>query len=223
MPTPQPPQRWNMFARELQDLLAIRGLRLGHLKYRAGIHPQKVSRLQRSLIVPKFHVLSPDEIERISTIFQFTQGEQLRLRAAILTTAIEQMLFDRIELHAALTAAEAIFPIMYRALDVQTGPLVGIKGGAISMNEQPEDEANPELESILAEVDRAYLALFMSRDTSNASLRQEQARQAESLFAQAIRRMEDLPSAQSPSPAWQAWHDEIEKGLTEVRRYLQDE
>lgn len=91
------------------------------------------------------------------------------------------------------------------------------------MNEQPEDEANPELESILAEVDRAYLALFMSRDTSNASLRQEQARQAESLFAQAIRRMEDLPSAQSPSPAWQAWHDEIEKGLTEVRRYLQDE
>jgi hypothetical protein len=38
-------KRWNLFARELEDILEEHGLRLGHLNDRAGLHPQKVSRL----------------------------------------------------------------------------------------------------------------------------------------------------------------------------------
>jgi hypothetical protein len=55
---------WNVFARTLQDILTARGYGLGHLDDRAGIHPEKVRRLQRSLRVPKsFPVLN---IEKLS-------------------------------------------------------------------------------------------------------------------------------------------------------------
>jgi hypothetical protein len=42
-------RRWNLFAREMEDLLLARRLGLGHLDDRAGIHREKVRRLRRSL------------------------------------------------------------------------------------------------------------------------------------------------------------------------------
>ena len=107
---------WNIFARELRDILANHDARLGQLNDRANIHPQKVARLQHSLSVPRFNVLTPDELERVSLVFNFTPDEVLRLRAAILTTAIEEMLMSRINHLDAYLAANQILPIMYASL-----------------------------------------------------------------------------------------------------------
>ena len=67
---------WNIFARELQIILAHHNFRLGHLNDRAGIHPQKVARLQRSLRQPKFNVLSPSELSGMAKVL-----DQLKRRA----------------------------------------------------------------------------------------------------------------------------------------------
>ncbi|HEU5374026.1 MAG TPA: hypothetical protein VFV38_01160 [Ktedonobacteraceae bacterium] len=111
-------KRWNIFARELEDILNRRDCRLGQLDDRAGIHPQKVSRLQKSLRQPKhFQVLDPEELEDVVLAFDLDQYEELCLRAAVLTVAIEGVLIKRIDPEDALLAAEQIFPIILRVLD----------------------------------------------------------------------------------------------------------
>src|SRR5690349_20119111 len=111
-----PKGEWNIFARELAAILRARDLRLGHLNDRAGIDPERVRRLQRSLREPKFNVLPPDDLERVAAVFELDAEERIQLRAAILATAIEEMLMGRIDARDALAAADAILPILRRAL-----------------------------------------------------------------------------------------------------------
>jgi hypothetical protein len=113
--------RWNLFAAVLDDILRIHGIRLGQLDDRTcvdpPIHPEKVRRLKRSLLLPKhFHVLSPDEIDTLVQAFGLSPREKIRLRAAMLTTAIEAMLMGRIPSGAALAAAKLFFPVIEQAL-----------------------------------------------------------------------------------------------------------
>src|SRR5258708_7350064 len=102
------PTRWNIFARELEDVLAIRRLRLSHLDDRGVVlHREKVRRLQLSLKSSKhLTTLNPEEMERLTTIMQLTDLEQKRLNAALLATAIERTLMDRVDAQTALMAAD---------------------------------------------------------------------------------------------------------------------
>lgn len=126
--------RWNIFARELEDILSRRGCRLGQLDDRAGIHPQKVSRLQHSLRQPKcFPVLNPRELEATVLAFSLDEDEQHTLRAAVLTTAIEEMLMDRINQDDAFLAAEQIFPIIVQIINKHKSDdygLAKVRGGS---------------------------------------------------------------------------------------------
>src|SRR5690242_18013470 len=99
-------KRWNLFARELADILAVNHLGLGHLDDRAGIHREKVRRLIQSLSAPKsFPVLNAEEMELVIQKFQLGDEDVLRLRAALLATSIEKTLMDRINQDDALLAA----------------------------------------------------------------------------------------------------------------------
>lgn len=92
-------KRWNIFARELADILARRGLRLGHLDDRAGIHREKVCRLRQSLAGPRsFPVLNPDEMDAVAATLHLATYKILHLRAAVLAAAIEEQLMERIAL-----------------------------------------------------------------------------------------------------------------------------
>src|SRR5436190_2098089 len=103
-------KRWNLFARELENILAARGLKLGLLDDRVGIHREKVRRLQQSLLTPKrFPVLNPEEIDLLVQAFHLSEGEWVRLQAAMLATAIERMLMERIDQDNALLASEQIY------------------------------------------------------------------------------------------------------------------
>lgn len=107
---------WNLFARVLQEILEAHGTSIGKLDDHPGIqlHKEKVRRLQKSIRenVLSFPMLTPSEIERVVTTFQLNEQEQIRLRAAVLATAIETILIDRINKYDALTAVEEILPIL---------------------------------------------------------------------------------------------------------------
>src|SRR5215831_8109088 len=112
------PKRWNLFARELEDILQDNGFRLGHLDDRAGIHRVKVLRLQHSLVECKnFPVLNPEELEQVEKVFNMTRQEHLRLLAALLSTGVERMLMDRLPCDRALLAAEQIQSIILESFD----------------------------------------------------------------------------------------------------------
>src|SRR5690242_17036365 len=104
-------KRWNLFARELEDILATYNLGLGHLEDRVGIHREKVRRLILSLRRPKsFPILNTEEIDLLVQKLPLVAEEVLRLRAAILVTSIEKALMDSINQDAALLVAEQTFP-----------------------------------------------------------------------------------------------------------------
>jgi hypothetical protein len=224
---------YNIFARELENILQAHGLKLGHLTTRAEIHPEIVNRLRRSLkcspqTKPKFHLLHPDELGRVIDTFQFTGDEQLRLRAAILTTAIEKMLMKRIGQDNALAAAEDIFPILLAALHARLGQQGGI--AATRSGKEPaiddlsnDEEAVPDFEPILEQFDRAMLALYLARQSDVLTERVEQAREAYNGFAAVLVALQDLgkrDEAIMKMEAWHLWYEEAQYGQATAEEYL---
>lgn len=162
-------RQWNLFARELDDILAAHGYRLGHLNDRAEIHPEKVRRLQHSLSRPRFHMLAPDEIERVCDVFGFSHDERLRLKAAILATGIEVLLMNRINQDDALSAAEQMLPALRRAVQAHDGDEGGL--GAVKAIEVRQTRAPDALEDSLETLDLAALAWVLAGMTGDVAER----------------------------------------------------
>lgn len=212
---------WNLFARVLQEILVAHGLGLGHLDDRANIHPEKVRRLQRSLITPKsFPVLNIGEMEQVIIAFRLNRQEKTRLRAAILATSIEETLMDRINQDDALRAAEQILRIIEQALQEHAHELAGIgavKGGSMMSG---ESEIDQKLGSALSMIDHAVLALHLSRNADSQTERVERTRQALEGFRAALAELDHAAPALKVSVAWQVWHDEAQNGLATAQSRL---
>jgi tetratricopeptide (TPR) repeat protein len=217
-----PPGRWNLFASVLQEILAARGLGLGHLDDRANIHREKVRRLQLSLKVPRsFPVLNIDEMERVITTFRLNREEKIRLRAAILATSIEETLMERINPDDALKAAEQILDIIEQALQEHAHDLVGIgavKGGNTLMSE--ESEIDRKLGNALTAIDHATIALHLSRNADSQVERVECAQQARVSFTAALAELDRAAPALKGSDAWLVWHNEAQNGLAAALSHL---
>ena len=69
--------RWNIFARELEAILADHGWKLGFLDDRGIVeHREKTRRLQKSLASPGHLVtLNPDELERLYAALKLDELE----------------------------------------------------------------------------------------------------------------------------------------------------
>lgn len=214
--------RWNLFARELEDILAVHGRCLGQLDDRTGIHREKVRRLRRSLEQPRsFPTLNPEEMDRVVDTFALSDDEVLHLRAAILATSVEALLMDRINQDDALRAAEQIFPVILAALREQqdgTNGMSAIRGrGVIIFEETDTDVA---LAAALEAIDCATLALHLSRHVAAQRERIERARQAQEGFTVALAELAEAPDAVCGTAAWHAWRDEAQGGLAAARERL---
>lgn len=122
-------RRWNLFARELEDILAAHGHPLGRISTCTSVNPAKVLRLRVSLSQkqPKvFPLLPSTEIDEIILAFALTPSEQLRLHASVLVTAMERVLMNRLDQENALLAAEQLFPTILTLLQQHRGSSVGL-------------------------------------------------------------------------------------------------
>ena len=76
--------------------------------YSVLTHEQLIDLAWKDSIIPmllsRYPHTTPAELERVYDVFDFTPEERLRVRAAILATAIEKMLMDRINADDALIA-----------------------------------------------------------------------------------------------------------------------
>ena len=216
-------ERWNIFARELEDILADHGLRLGQLDDRAFIHREKVRRLRKSLERPKsFPVLNPDEMDEVIAAASLDDYEVLRLRAAILTAAIQETLVERIDPEDAFIAAEQIFPTIMMAMHRRSDETVGLarmRGESTSVDEEGEVDEVPE--PALVALDRATKALHLGLDAPQSDAeRREQLRRAKASFEAALDSFIAAPEATRDSPAWNAWYTEAQRGLVLVGQSL---
>lgn len=205
-------RQWNLFARELEDILAVHGFRLGHLNDRAEIHPEKVRRLQHSLRMPRFHMLAPEELERVYDVFGFNHEERIRLKAAILATAIEVLLMNRINQDDALAAAEQMLPALRRAVEAHDGDSGGL--GAIKAIEVRQARPTDTLEDGLETLDLALLAWVLADLSTDAAERAADLRSAAANARAAVAVIAQAESSQAAegmdASAWEA----LVRGLT---------
>jgi hypothetical protein len=207
-------KRWNLFARELEDILNTRGIRLSQLDDHVGIHREKVRRLRRSLQIPKsFPTLSPDEMDKVIDFYCLTEDEMLRLRAAIIATSIEAMLMNRINQNDALKAAEQILPIIELALQqhiTETSGIGALRGGSI-MGDEIYTDVDMALDTALDAIDRGIMALHLSRNVLSAMDRLEQMYRARDNFAVALAELEEADNAIQVTEVWRMWYNEAKR------------
>lgn len=208
------PERWNIFARELEDVLKVRNLQLGHLDDRKVVlHREKVRRLQHSLASPKhLTTLNPVEMERLTTIMRLTELEQIRLRAALLATAVEMTLIDRVEADIALMAANEVFNTLFAAMKAQPNMVMTTRVRAGAMIEENDTFGDALFIEALDMIDRATLALHVSRSAASLQAQIIHAREAFDAFTHSLNL---LWRAQSPLPNsedWHSWYDEAIDG-----------
>jgi hypothetical protein len=217
-------KRWNLFARELEDILTARNLKLGLLDDRVDIHREKVRRLQQSLLTPKrFPVLNPEEIDLLVQAFHLSEEEWVRLRAAMLATAIERILMERIDRDNALLASEQIYTILRDGLQAQLGEESGmglIRGGeGDSLEETEEDMALTEACSAL---DDANMALQLSYHVISHRERIQKTKEAQTHFTEALAELDRLDTAWKSLQNWKVLYDEVQSGLASATDRLED-
>ena len=214
--------RWNIFAAVLEDILQRRGLGLEHLDKgdkEQRIHPEKVQRLQRSLETPKhFVILSEEDITKVATRFNFSEKEMEQLRAAIVATSVEMTLFDRIADEKALKIAWNVYQLVEAAMRAH--------------NEEDEwDEIRAddglsmtplerEIGSTIDRIDRAILAFYLSRITTDRLAREAYARQALADFTIAFSNLGAVADALKETDAWQYWFAVVTQGMQQAQERL---
>jgi hypothetical protein len=218
-------KRWNIFARILEDILADRGLRLGHLDDRTKlISGIKVRRLRQSLEKPNaFPVLNPAEMDLIVSTFKLSEDETLHLRAAILTTAIEEELMDRIHQDDALLAAEQLFSTILRAMQKYSSTPSGL-GAVRSDDTKAIEEAliDLELEAALEYIDHATLAWHLGRNVTLHRERIERAQQAFAGFEAALTELDELGDNIKEMDDWHTLYDEAQRGYRVTQERLKE-
>jgi hypothetical protein len=213
--------RWNIFARELQDIMQAHGNALGVIDDRTAIHREKVRRLQKSLLTPKrFPLLSPNDLDMLIQEFELSPDEVIRLRAAVLATSVEATLMGRISQHDALRAAEQVFEITLDSLRIEDNAFQSVRhGGEYTSQASPDSDGDASVpESALAAIDWAMLSIHLAMQSNSSLQRLTYLRQARETFDFAL---EELDVAEDATAA-DVWREEANQGLTIVTTELDD-
>jgi hypothetical protein len=219
--------RWNIFACELEDILADHGLRLSQLDDRTFIHREKVRRLRKSLERPKsFPVLNPDEMDEVISAIALDGYEVLRLRAAIVAASIQEMLVERIDADNALIAVEQMFPTIMMAMEQHQDEGRGIaamRGGKDTTVSEKETAIEQALEGPLTIFDRATKAFHLSRNSETEVERFDRQQQAKNGFETVLMLLNALEDQVKLTDEWNFWHQEVQKSLVRLSQYSDDE
>ena len=215
---------WNIFARELQNVLGARGLRLGHLDDRGVVqHPEKVRRLQQSIDTPThFPVLNPEELDRLFTTMNLTDVEQRSIRAALLATAVERVLMDRLEPEAALMAANDVYEICLAIMrdEPERSLNAAVRAGTAHDSAEAPDALVTEAVHLMND---ATLALHGALTAYTQQARQQYARAAEANFARAIGALDAVDALHDLEGDLQEYLMEAREGQANARALLVDE
>lgn len=216
-------QYWNTFALELKKVLNQHGMELGHLDDRLGIHRETVRRLTKSLDTPSsLPLLNKEETQQVIESLQLTQDEIMQIRAAILATAIQRMLSDRIHPDDARLAAEQILPILHKALieHANTRGLGNTREGDI----EPAEDSEFDLifEEAYQAIDRGIEKLNASDEEPSHSKQTNKARQAHRSFKEAVDTLSKMNRSIRQLPGWLNCHTRAQQQLASARARLKD-
>lgn len=225
MMTDQKPseRHWNLFARELENILVAHKLNMSQLESDIGISLEKARRLIQSLRIPQnLPVLNPQEMKLVEQKLQLSHEERLRLRASLLATSIQKPLIYGISREGALLVAEQAFPVILQTLGEQVQGLVTHDttrwgdGGPIA------DDDDAFFDSPWQNIDDADLALQLSFGIDAHAESVGKARSAYTSFEQASMDLEDADDDIRALHLWQDSYQTAQRGLNAASKRLED-
>lgn len=209
----------NFFARELQHILAKKGLSLWAICSHTDIAREVVHRLQQGLLLPgNFSMLNPDDLDKVTLAFKLHKdpSQIIRLRATIVANSVMRVLVQRVYLEDAYAATEEVFK------RVVQGMQKGEKAFSNIRKDVPPDlNADEVLESILPLVDYATNALQMSIGMPG-KIELEHLWQARTAFETAQQALNEVGDQVKTTSAWQHWYAAVQKELTAVVENIED-
>lgn len=217
---------WNLFAQELEEILQAHHQRLSALDPRLGIAEDRARRLQQSLhLSANLPVLSPEELDTLEIALPLSSEESIRLRAALLATAVEQMLADRIGRERAVQAVKSIVPLLRAGIQEQY-----LTENMFQERRGPDGEAleNTEIDRIWEEIwemlDAAELALQLSEGLPSNRERErlKKLREARSDFQDALDLLNRLGRGIKALPIWTQAYQEGRRGLEQTTERLEE-
>ena len=216
-------KRWNIFARELENVLAVRRIRLELLHEVITIFPDKARRLAQSLYEPGyFPLLNEGELENLTLTCHLSRAEVLHLKAAILASSVEKMLLDyTLDEEKALQTADTTFPFFLDVLqqvDDEAQDQDTVRGDIFLAMDTTNDHA---LNDAWRSFDNGEMALYLSENTASKQERLAGARQACHYFEQALRELDTAETHIRVTQGWHDWRVEIQQSLTRAERHLQ--
>lgn len=215
-------KRWNIFARELETILAAHGQHLTSLDPRLGIAEEKARRLQKSLLTAgEFPVLSPDELESLEIMLPLMSEEWARLRAALLATDVERMLLYRIGQDKALLVAEQIVSQIAEALREQL-QLSDTKRVPADGEPRENTQRDRAWEDIWHALNSASQALQASCYVSSSRERMKELKKAQADFQEALDALNRLDEGTKSLPLWQNCVEEARQGLNSAIERLEE-
>jgi hypothetical protein len=123
-----------------------------------------------------------------------------------------------------LQAAEQILPILRQAMEepARVGALRAVRGGGKHMlGEDPgATDLDTRFEKALDALDRATLALHLSRSSDRFQDQIDHARQAHDKFATALHLLETADARERDDDAWHVWHAEARQGREAAAQIL---
>lgn len=187
-PSPDTITDWNIFAAELQTILAAHeGATLWSLQ-RAGVHARTISRLLTSLGSPKsFPILNAEEMSFVRNTFHLTTREFQRLMAAIMAASIEARLMNRMNQHLAYQATKRIFIALAEVIE-QDSLLATLESGTLMDTQEEIVTVALTTSGIFALIDQAAFDL----DTSQHTASSQEALNCAFLALEELKRAQDL-------------------------------
>ncbi len=239
---------WNPFARELVAILMAHHIFLKELHQHISVLPDKVRRIALSLTSPStFPLLIYPEIDQLVQVCGLTGAEFQRLQAALITTAIEKLLINRLRPEIALQIANTVFPLIVQAL---AGQLDGLHLAGFTERGDPlpagdakddpafvstwrtiergdlllakDDEDDLAFISAWRAIDNGTLAFNLSYQVDRQVERLERVRQARLAFQQALTMLDKVDAQTRGTQLWQNWYSEAERDLLYCQKRLQD-
>ncbi|GAC1510758.1 MAG: hypothetical protein NVS2B12_27270 [Ktedonobacteraceae bacterium] len=213
---------WNIFARELQNVLRKYNLSLEQLESRVGIDPEKVRRLSQSSHSSKsLPILSPDEMDRLTRALNLSEDDITRLDAAILASTIQQTLAERISKNDTQHAINQLFPLILRAFNEEAESTLDF--GNTRGGPDPILDDDSELDNIfvstLTAIDNANRILLLSTNMSSVK-RKAQLQLAITFFTEALKELDKMPSNHRKTTRWQYWRQDAQQGLVSAQELL---
>lgn len=214
-------KRWNIFARELEIILATRGIRIEALPGKIAIFPEKARHLAQSLSeAGSFPILNADEMADLIRKFHLSNAEVLHLNTAILATSIEKTLIGHVGREVALTIADATFPQILAAFrqadDDANDP--DARRGDIFLTQ--DNTNNDVLNAAWRSFDGGEMALHLGLNATSHKEQIDNIRQACQLFEQALKELETVEAHIRYTQGVQNWRVEIQRCLAIARAHL---